>query len=215
VVAFAGHRVDALDEAVALRRFPGDRRAAVEDALDVVLHFLDPVALVGAAAAGSDLLLLEHALLRNVAAHIVLPIERSSFVRKSVAPGGSGWSKRFDRVLSCAASVTELALDRQASGRAVFYAGNVAILHRARAIATTAARVTAAVTVCAGPGREDPSATHHFVALARALGVPTYNIDPVRPGASSPERIGPFDLFHAHGAPPPGISAPCGARGAQ
>jgi class 3 adenylate cyclase len=103
VVAFTGHMIDAHDRPDP--RFPAALEPAVAAALrERVAHWHAP-AVFASAACGADILMLEAALDAGAEVNVVLPFPRDEFVRTSVAPGGEGWGKRFDTVLSRASRV--------------------------------------------------------------------------------------------------------------
>jgi len=64
-----------------------------------LLAHLRPRLVVGAAAAGADLLVAEAAARENIPVHVALPHPRATFRVTSVQPGGASWLDRFDRLL--------------------------------------------------------------------------------------------------------------------
>src|SRR5918997_2468297 len=98
LVVHAGNRVDA-DGAGAPGRFPPDQVDVVRARLARLLTHLRPEVVVSAAAAGSDLLVLQEALRLSLAVHVVLPFTREIFRERSVADRGGDWAEAFDRVL--------------------------------------------------------------------------------------------------------------------
>jgi hypothetical protein len=144
IFAFTGRRSPALDAAAA---------SLVSDRLRTLLILRAPSAVVGAAACGADLLLLEQALrLSAPELHIILPTPRERFRAESVEPD---WRSRFDAVLAEADDVTD------ASGGAgdPFLAGNLAILRAATTLAAERGEEAVAVIV-ASPGEGEY--TDHF-----------------------------------------------------
>ena len=86
VVAFTGRRSPALgDESV------------VRERLHAYLTRSGPTAVVGAAACGADLLVLEEALRLEIDPEVVLPTPLARFRAESVEPG---WRDRFDTVIA-------------------------------------------------------------------------------------------------------------------
>ena len=59
----------------------------------------------GSLAAGADILAAEALIDRGAELHVVLPFDRDEFIRTSVAPAGSNWVHRFERLLAEADSV--------------------------------------------------------------------------------------------------------------
>jgi hypothetical protein len=144
IFAFTGRRSPALDAAAA---------TLVSERLRTLLTLRAPSAVVGAAACGADLLLLEEALrLRAPEVHIALPTPRERFREESVEPD---WRPRFDAVLAEADDVTD------AAGHAEdpYLAGNVAILRAATTLAAERGEEAVAVIV-ASPGQGEYS--EHF-----------------------------------------------------
>src|SRR4051794_29793816 len=99
ILAFAGRRAQSITgdlEAVALR----GRH---------LMRALRPTAVIGAAADGGDLLVVEAALATGgVDVHLILPTPVDVFREASVAPA---WRERFERALSAATSVESLGLE--------------------------------------------------------------------------------------------------------
>ena len=148
VVAFTGRRSPALgDESV------------VREWLHAYLTRSGPTAVVGAAACGADLLVLEEALRLNIDPQVVLPTPLARFRAESVEPG---WRDRFDAVIATAghAEVTPAA-----EGEDRFAAGNDAIL---RAALEREDEVVA--LVIASPGESEY--TEDFARTADTLGIP-------------------------------------------
>jgi hypothetical protein len=103
VVAFSGHMIDA--EARGAPRFPATLVPAVAAALDRQLRSLHQPIVFTSAACGADLLFIEAALAHGAEVNIVLPFERTDFVRTSVAVGGDEWVRRFDGALAGATRI--------------------------------------------------------------------------------------------------------------
>ena len=97
ICVYAGNQVDA--EGAALR-FPRENVAWMQERLVRLLRALAPTAVVGAAAAGADLLVLEAARQLSIPAHLVLPFPVEEFEQRSVADRGAEWRARFRRVLA-------------------------------------------------------------------------------------------------------------------
>lgn len=85
-VVFAGNRPD--DDAATVQRFPAAHEDSVIERLRRLLDELRPDGVIGAAAAGTDLLLLEAALGLGIAAYVVLPAPPHQFREASVADRG-------------------------------------------------------------------------------------------------------------------------------
>ena len=130
LLVHAGNRVDA-ESSKAPARFPAEHVPVMRNRLGRLLEHAEPKVVVSAAAAGSDLLLLQEALRLSLAVHVVLPFARDVFRERSVADRGSEWVEAYDRVLdtvtrrgdSCA--VVELDLPDTTEG---YRQGNQALL---------------------------------------------------------------------------------------
>jgi tetratricopeptide repeat protein/adenylate/guanylate cyclase family protein len=103
VVAFAGHMIDAPDRRPP--RFPPSLVAAVASAIRRQVARLHAPIVYTSAASGADLLLIEAALDRGAEVNVVLPFDKTDFVRTSVAPAGDDWVRRFDDALARATRV--------------------------------------------------------------------------------------------------------------
>ena len=117
-----------------------------------------PTAVVGAAACGADLLVLEEALRLGIDPEVVLPTSLARFRAESVEPG---WRARFDAVLAA----TGYAEATPEPGEDPFTAGNHAILRAARARDDDVVAL-----VITTPG--ESGYTEAFAHAAVALGVP-------------------------------------------
>lgn len=104
LVIFSGHMIDAPDRRVP--RFPAEKEDAIRELLEKQLEAMNAGIGFASAACGSDILFLEAMLDRGGAVHIVLPWPAEEFVKTSVDLDGKGtWNKRFEAVLTRAASV--------------------------------------------------------------------------------------------------------------
>ena len=153
VVAFTGRRSPALgDESV------------VRERLHAYLTRSGPTAVVGAAACGADLLVLEEALRLEIDPEVVLPTPLARFRAESVEPG---WRDRFDTVI---ATTGHTEAPPVAAGEDPFTAGNDAILR-----AALAADKDVVALIIAAPGESEY--TEDFARSADALGVPVTRLD--------------------------------------
>lgn len=177
VLAYAGNRVDSPGTSREAARFPSSRAEAVRRDVRDVLERECPDAIVGAAAAGADLIVVEEGLALGIDVHLVLPLTPASFRASSVADRGEQWGLAFDRVLAWLppASVrygaaTTPTLD-------LFREGNAAIIEAATELA--AGGEAAVLAICSPPGTRPPRVTDHFVELARAQGLRIIGVDPL------------------------------------
>ena len=162
IVAFAGRRAGSIEGdlgALALR-------------LQAVLTDLAPTAVVGAAADGADLLIVEAALaLDGTQVHLILPTPETVFRKASVEPD---WRARFDDALEAArrrGSVTSLGLE---DGAEAYRAGNRAFLERASELAGPGERVVVLAVAAEGTG----AMVQDLIDAAEQRGVPALRIDP-------------------------------------
>ena len=118
VLVFSGHMIDGPERATP--RFPASFEGAVRDALRARIAALAPLAAYGSAACGVDLLCLELARDAGAETHVVLPFPADEFRRASVDFAGEGWTRRFERALESADSVT-ITSDHRASGSAATF----------------------------------------------------------------------------------------------
>jgi hypothetical protein len=96
----------------------------------------------GGLAAGADIVFAEALLAFGAELHVVLPVNRDSFVDVSVAPFGDGWTARFEQCLSQATSIRYASQDPYRGDEHVFayssqFAMGCAVL-RAQTLATEA-----------------------------------------------------------------------------
>lgn len=175
IVAFAGNRIDAADRPDP--RFPPGNAAWVGRRLERLLAALGPSAVVGAAAPGADVLVLEAASRLGVPARVVLPFAPEEFRTHSVAECGAEWADRHRRMLGTAGP-SGLRWDEH--GRPedpqAYERGNAAILDEALAVAAGDVVVAVAVRPKDRPG--PPSITDDFVARAEARGLLVIELDP-------------------------------------
>jgi hypothetical protein len=101
ILLFAGRRPSSDD-------FPHDNVDFVAAQVDQLVAGLRPRAVVGSAAAGGDLLVLEAAAKLDVPAHIVLAGDSDAFLASSVQDKGEDWARRYRAVLPGAETVREI-----------------------------------------------------------------------------------------------------------
>jgi hypothetical protein len=164
IVVYAGRRAAAL----------GGHDDRASERIRRLIAALSPSAVVGAAADGADILVLEAALAaaNGPTVHVVLPTSRDVFAEDSVEPG---WRARFDAVLDEVAirGGTIRTLDLE-PGEEAYQAANLEFLDTARALAAEGERVVALVVARPGEGQM----VEQFVQRAQLRGVPSLRIDP-------------------------------------
>jgi hypothetical protein len=164
LLAYAGRRESSL----------GGDPVVVGNRIRRLLAGLRPSAVVGAAADGGDLLVLEAALEipDGPAAHVLLPTSREVFRTDSVT---HEWRERFDRVLDeverRGGIVESLGLE---AGEAAYRRGNQVMLERAAALAGDHQRTVVLVVARENQGEM----VNDLLERARVSGVPALRIDP-------------------------------------
>jgi predicted amidohydrolase len=149
-----------------------------------VLDSLRPRAVVSAAAAGADLLVLPEAIHRGIDVHVVLAIDAEQFLQQSVVDSGPEWVRRFadvQRHVSTQAGCSLLE-GNGAPDDEWYLAAHDQLLDRAAAVAH--GEVIVALTVRPPTGEMPASVTDEFASRAEHRGMLVLTIDP-RPG--SPE----------------------------
>ncbi|HXB17108.1 MAG TPA: tetratricopeptide repeat-containing protein [Solirubrobacteraceae bacterium] len=168
---------------------PSDTHERVARRLQRLLAALGPSAVVGAAADGGDLLVLEAArgTARAPRLAIVLPTLRGDFRERSVE---EDWRARHDTAIDRALEVGELTTLDMPDGTEAYRAANARILERAEQLAVEADRVVALIVASPGEG----AMVEHLAARAAARGRPVIRIDPAAEISSRPYVFvaGPF-----------------------
>jgi hypothetical protein len=179
LLVHAGNRPDAPDRTTP--RFPVANVTAVRAQLEKVLSSLAPTAVVSAAAAGADLLVLDAAQSLGIVVHVLVPISAAEFVRRSVSDAGERWTAQFEAVLAGAtrpgSSVVEL--DGHA-GDGWLRAANAALVALARERAAPGEPVVA-LTVRPAQAAGERSITDDFAERALVNGWLVLTLDPRRP----------------------------------
>jgi hypothetical protein len=154
--------------------------ARVERDVERVLRELRPATVVGSAACGSDLLVLEAAGRLGIRRRVVLPFDHAVFRGTSVADRPGDWGPRFDAVIddvNTRGDLLELTLDPKQPG--TYQRTNLEIFREADAIARPDEDRTALV-LWNGTGRGDDDVTDAFRNEARRRNWPTAEIDTAR-----------------------------------
>jgi tetratricopeptide (TPR) repeat protein len=177
-VVHAGNRVDGEDRSAG-SRFPASQVPFVRTRLAGLLEQLHPEAVVSAAAAGADLILLEEALRLKLAVHVVLPFGRDKFRDESVADQGQAWVESYERVLDAIARRPDdcrLVEHDLAATPAGFREGNQVLFDHALGLPDGSALL--AIAVRPRGGEDSNSVTDDFVDRAAVLGVTCIDLDP-------------------------------------
>lgn len=143
----------------------------VRDRVGGLLDAYRPRLLVGSAAAGADLLVLELARERDIPVRVILLGSVTEFEQASVADLGEEWPRRYREVLSDAGVSVEIVESPGPDRRAAHLMVNGVIIETARRAAARGEEIVAlALTERAGIGG---SVTADLVAKAERQGWPT------------------------------------------
>jgi hypothetical protein len=173
ILAYAGRRAESLPEGSGKLLAGRIRR---------LLNGLAPTVVVGSAADGGDLLVLEAALTLpgERAARVVLPTSVQSFRDASVA---EEWRQRYDRVLQhVQLAGGEIRTLRLPDGDDAYRQANRCILEGAAALATRPERAVAIVIAT----EEEGEMVMDFTSQAALQGIPVLRIDPAVDLAARP-----------------------------
>jgi len=182
LLVHAGNRIDTAGRRSV--RFTEKEVPTVAATVAHLLAALRPSAVVSAAAAGADLIVLDEAIQAGVAVHVVLPIGRAAFVERSVADAGREWVEGFDAVVAHANDDPQCSIVEgdAAPDTSWYLAGHDQLLRRAEVVAC--GDVVVALTIRPPEGETPPSVSDAFVARAERSGLLTLCIDP-RPRSGS------------------------------
>ena len=172
LLVHAGNRVDLPGRRTP--RFPRTLVPLVQHRVAQVLTDLHPSAVVSAAAAGADLIVLEEALRLGITIHVALPISVELFRRRGCEDVGDDWAVRYDKVLAEAGSLGTVHIEDHRDDEDWYTHGNKTILDRAAAVAD--GESIYAFVVRPHSGETSPSATDHFAASAAARGWPVIEL---------------------------------------
>ncbi len=174
-------------------RFPASEESRVRAEIRAALEEISPVTVYCAAAAGSDILLLEEAAALKIETQIILPASVAEFRRLSVEPFGADWCRRFDAATAEASRVECLGrhfppISEQAL---MFRYGNQVLVGSAMLRARLGGFALGALAVWDGEPPRGPGGTGEFV--------DDWNH---RSGQSASERISPARIILPSDPPP-------------
>jgi len=184
VVVFAGRRIDA--EGASPARFPLGNVERVRRDVDRVLREQPPTVVVGSAACGADLIVLDVARRLGLRRRVVLPFNHKTFRARSVTDRPGDWGPFFDTVVSEAAStgdLVELSLDPD--DERSYETTNHEIFEQAQQIATRADEALKALVVWDMKSRGPGDVTEAFVKEAETRAWLIAQIDTRQPASSS------------------------------
>lgn len=167
-LAFSGHLTDAPGRASP--RFPEPRTRAVAVAVRAKLKELRPERVIGSAARGADLIVLEAARSLGVPTEIVLPFAPQDFAALSVLqPDCPEWTQRFEAALANADKLWTLSGTRREAEALSFELANRVILGRLAECSEDGVD-SGILAVWDGRPGDGAGGTASFLALARDAG---------------------------------------------
>ena len=183
VVLFTGHRIDAPDRLKP--RFPADKEGIAREAIKTALaaEKAQPggVAMgISGGASGGDILFHEVCGELGIPTQLFLGIPRDRFVAASVAPAGSHWIERFDRIY-LQSQRRQMSnsdeLPRWLRGKPnydVWQRNNLWMLHNALALGR---QYTTVIALWDGGKGDGPGGTKHMIEKAKLRGAKTVILD--------------------------------------
>jgi hypothetical protein len=177
ILVFAGRRIDAADAKAA--RFPLASVDRVRKDLEQWLRRRQPSpsAVVGSAACGTDLLVLEEAGRLGIRRRVVLPFNRAAFRASSVVDRPGDWGPLFDAVITTVAAAGDLIeLQFSPEDDTAYEQTNLEIFRQAEHLASSAGDAIEALVVWNGETRGSGDVTQAFLEEARRRQWPTFEI---------------------------------------
>ncbi|MGY2067017.1 tetratricopeptide repeat-containing protein [Blastococcus sp. SYSU DS0619] len=172
IIVFGGVQVDRDAEQ---NRFPASAVDEVAERLRTLLAHLKPRIAVGAAANGTDLLVIEGALAESVEVHVVLPFAKNVFRSTSVEDRGPEWVARYDRLMDqCRNDVVEGYEDPEDGD--VYLQHNGELLDHAQSVAQEDERIW---TVVVRPSGSSGTVTDDLASRATDRGQLVLDLAPV------------------------------------
>jgi hypothetical protein len=174
VLVYAGRRVDAAatpGNPPVNAQFPASNVPRVSQQVVRVLRELKPSIVVGSAACGTDLLVLEAAGELGLQRRVILPFDRASFRDSSVTDRPGDWGPRYDAVIadvSTKGNLVELAFD--AADDTTYVRTNFEIFRDADTVARSTGERCRALIVWNGVGRGAGDVTEAFLKEADRRG---------------------------------------------
>ncbi|MEM7405788.1 MAG: hypothetical protein AAF458_10885 [Pseudomonadota bacterium] len=167
-LAYSGHLTDSPDRSRA--RLPEARVGDLRSVVRSGLKRLAPDVVIGSAARGVDLLILEAAMALGITAEIVLPFTKEVFRALSVEqPTVPDWSNRFDAALEYASTVHLLSGASTCAEAVSFELANRVILGRLAKLAESGVDSDIMAVWDGQPG-DGAGGTASFLALAQDSG---------------------------------------------
>jgi hypothetical protein len=186
IAVFAGRRIDLdLDNDATERQFPLANVERVRREIEQFLRERSPSVVVGSAACGGDLLVLEVASQLGIRRRVILPFDRAQFRTNSVIDRPGDWGSRFDRIVADVAIGDVIELRLGLNDPAAYEQANAEIFRQAEAIASLTGEAFRALVLWNGRTRPEGDLTETFLTGARRRGWP---ISEIHTGAAKPNR---------------------------
>jgi hypothetical protein len=135
IVAFAGRRIDA-EGAGEPGKFPLANVDRVTREAEQFLGERRPAVVVGSAACGADVLVLEAAGRLGIRCRVVLPFDRATFRARSVTDRPGNWGPRFDEVVAGVATGDLIELQFDPDHATAYEQTNVEIFRQCETLAS-------------------------------------------------------------------------------
>ena len=177
ILAYAGRRPDP-DASSSDRRFPLNNVPRVAREIERLLSTLKPSTVVGAAASGADLLVLDAAGRLGIRRRVILPFDRATFRTTSVIDRPGDWGSKFDTVVNAVSGkgdLVELTLDPKEDG--TYEQANRAILDDAETLARSTGERRCALVIWNRISRGAGDVTEAFLKEAERRGRAPHEID--------------------------------------
>jgi hypothetical protein len=184
ILVYAGRRIDSEDSGD--RRFPLASVPRVADGIERTLRALRPDCVVGSAACGADLLVLEAAERLGIRRRVILPFDRTRFRESSVVDRPGEWGPRFDAVIgkvTANGDLVELRFDPK--DPSAYDQVNAQIFLDAESIARERRQPCRALVLWNGSTRGIGDVTEAFLAEARRRAWHVTEIDTAQPAPSA------------------------------
>ncbi|QHN62797.1 tetratricopeptide repeat-containing protein [Curtobacterium flaccumfaciens] len=174
IIVFAGSQPDA--EGREQARFPRSAEEHIKSRVRGLLQDLKPQLVIGALAAGSDILIAEAARAEGIPFRALLPFDVDTFRATSVSVSGTRWEHRYDRLV---AEAQVESLDEDVEDDA-YVAHNGALLDTAARLAEEEGQRLWCLLVRPSPDPAVPESVTDDMALrAEGRGLLTLDLDPL------------------------------------
>jgi hypothetical protein len=174
IVAFAGRRIDA-EGAGEPGKFPLANVDRVDRDVDQFLRERQPAVVVGSAACGADLVVLEAAARLGIRRRVVLPFDRAAFRTASVTDRPGNWGPRFDAAVAALAPGDLIELQFDSDDETAYEQTNVEIFRQCGIVASLDESCVALI-LWNGETRGKGDVTEAFLDEADRRGWPTVQI---------------------------------------